>query len=252
MKALLLSLFFVSSFSFGSGGFLPDNNLWIPTDAKRVSNVTEEEFNKVITLITEVYSPIVAEQGKVLKIEGAWNDGTVNAYASQPGNQMKVNLFGGLARHEAMTLDGFIIVVCHELGHHLGGTPKKFPGLWASAEGQSDYYSTNVCLKTLYAEFVNLHPKTENEFAVSKCSEVYSDPSLCVRSAMAALAVGNIFHAFDREVKPLSLETPDLNVVTRTNASGYPGTQCRVDTYFQGALCDNMNIQCRPKCWFAN
>jgi hypothetical protein len=33
-------------------------------------------------------------------------------------------MFGGLARHELVTDDGFMMVVCHETGHHLGGAPR--------------------------------------------------------------------------------------------------------------------------------
>jgi len=62
-------------------------------------------------------------------------------------------MFGGLARHETMTPDGFATVVCHELGHHLGGVPKKFSWFgnsWASNEGQADYFGIMKCLRKMF------------------------------------------------------------------------------------------------------
>ena len=59
-------------------------------------------------------------------------------------------MFGGLARHKLVTPDGFALVACHEMGHHLGGAPRR--GGWASNEGQSDYYATTKCARRIWAE----------------------------------------------------------------------------------------------------
>jgi hypothetical protein len=46
------------------------------------------------------------------------------------------------------------LIICHELGHHVGGFPfvsgTPFGGYWAATEGQSDYYSTQVCARTMW------------------------------------------------------------------------------------------------------
>jgi hypothetical protein len=57
-------------------------------------------------------------------------------------------VYGGLARHGEITPDGFALVLCHEIGHHLGGVPR-YSGAngWASNEGQSDYFAATKCLR---------------------------------------------------------------------------------------------------------
>ena len=83
----------------GRDGFLPENNFYIPANQKSINGITEQEFNKAIDEVEEVYAPIVSSMGGKLNIERNWDDGTVNAYASQSGKNWKVAMFGGLARH---------------------------------------------------------------------------------------------------------------------------------------------------------
>jgi Zn-dependent protease with chaperone function len=54
-------------------------------------------------------------------------------------------MFGGLARDPLVTKDGFSAVICHEIGHHIAGAPRKGFS-WASNEGQADYFATTKCL----------------------------------------------------------------------------------------------------------
>ena len=63
-------------------------------------------------------------------------------------NFYKVIMFGGLARRPEITADGFLLVVCHELGHHLAGYP--FIDDWAANEGQADYFATQSCTKNIW------------------------------------------------------------------------------------------------------
>ena len=148
----------------GKGGFLPENDLYIPSSVKSINGITKEEFDKAIDEVEHIYAPIVSSLGGNLQIERNWDDGTVNAYASQSGKTWKVAMFGGLARHATITKDAMALVVCHELGHHIGGAPKKGAAAgtgggwwggqtsgsaisWASNEGQADYFATLKCLR---------------------------------------------------------------------------------------------------------
>ena len=80
----------------------------------------------------------------------------MNAFAKQGASTWEVHMYGGLARHQAVTADGFALVVCHELGHHLGGAPQKVDWFgrlrWASNEGQADYWGTAKCFRKLLEE----------------------------------------------------------------------------------------------------
>ena len=132
----------------GITGIAEENNLWIPAGMGRDNGMTEERFNAIIDRAEEIYAPIISDEGATLQVVRKWSDGTVNAYAQQTGSTWKVTMFGGLARHDFVTDDAFALVVCHELGHHLGGAPKKkqiFWSSWASNEGQSDYFANSKC-----------------------------------------------------------------------------------------------------------
>lgn len=283
MKNLFLIfslLFSVAAFSCtedGSSGIVEENDIYIPVDAIRSGGLTEEQFNAVIDKIEAIYAPIVDDMGGKLKINRKWTDGTANANATRFFGTWTVNMYGGLARHETITEDGFALVLCHELGHHLGGAPKvgMFLNKWASNEGQADYFATLKCLRKAFindnnaAVVANLNAP---EHLVKSCSKIYSnevDKNICIRNGMAGMSVSKFFASMRNSSAP-SFETPDTNVVSNTN-DAHPAYQCRLDTYFQGALCDvSMNedvsqkdevqgtchrtlghdIGLRPLCWF--
>ena len=261
----------------GKEGFVPDNNLKISVDAKRFGGITEAQFHGVIDKVEGIYAPIVASEpsAPTLKVVRSWTDGTVNAYAQQIGKEWRVSMFGGLARHETITTDGFALVVCHEIGHHIGGAPRKasaWSNPWASNEGQADYFATLKCLRRVWNDENNAEVVASMEVPAelsSKCSGT-DDAALCIRGGMAGLSVAKLFQALSRQTVEPKFDTPSARVVTKTD-DNHPATQCRLDTYFQGALCDksfNENVESksevtgtchgstghttglRPLCWF--
>lgn len=275
----------------GKGGFLPENGYYIPVHSKgRMGGITEAEFNQAIDQVEEVYAPIISNLGARLVIDRKWSDGTVNAYASQSGKTWNVAMFGGLARHNTITKDGMALVVCHEIGHHIGGAPKKGGATgggwwggngggatsWASNEGQADYFATLKCLRKAWINDNN--PEIVKSLNVPKvvtdlCRRITKnnrfDTALCVRISMAGKSVSDLFSALGK-LPETKFETPDTRVVATTDHN-HPKAQCRLDTYYQGALCDiNMNEDVsqtdevrgtchgslghtrgtRPLCWF--
>ena len=272
----------------GKDGFMPENNMNIPTSFKSGNGMTEEKFNRIIDEVEAVYAPVIANLGKTLRIERNWTDGTVNAYAQQLGNIWKVSMFGGLARHPSVTGDGFAAVVCHELGHHLGGAPKKggaggggaWGGAgnvavsWASNEGQSDYWATLKCLRKVWINDNNAQIAADlnaPKIAVDTCNQAHrgnrEDIALCIRLAMAGHSISQVLNSASKSPE---FHTPDRKVVSSTNHN-HPQGQCRLDTYYAGALCDvaftqdvsdndetvgtcntatGHSIGTRPLCWF--
>ena len=245
----------------GNGGFLPENDFYIPANSKSVSGgITEAQFNSLIDKVQKVYEPIVASAGGKLVIDRKWKDGTVNAYASQSGKTWSIAMFGGLARHETITEDGMSLVVCHELGHHIGGTPKvggssddsggwwggsssSGSDSWASNEGQADYFANLKCLRKVFLNADNaaivakLNAPTPLVSACRKSTKNNADDmNLCIRASMAGKSVANLFSALS-SLPDTKFDTPDPKVVTATN-DAHPKAQCRLDTYFQGSLCD--------------
>ncbi len=240
VSAMLLGAAVMPASASDCQGFLPPNNLRIPVGSVHARGIIEAQFHAVLNTVEKLYKPVVAAQGKVLQINRLWTDETVNASASQSGNKYILNMYGGLARHETITMDGFALVVCHELGHHLGGVPKV--SSWASNEGQSDYYANLKCLRQVFAkessrEFTRM--SASDEAAEMGCATSFSDPqerAICVRGAMAGKSVAYLFKILREETVEPRFDTPDTNVVT-TMLGKHPATQCRMDTYLQGSVC---------------
>jgi len=253
--------------------FLPTNNLYLEDSLESASNVTEEQFNQIIDQAIEIYAPIIAEHGKNLRFNRLWDNATVNANASQSGDTWTVNMYGGLARRPEVTPDGFALVVCHELGHHLGGFPAKS---WAAYEGQSDYFATQSCGRLLWSNQTLSEMETLPDYPQGLCDVTYfgegvSRLQLCYREMLAGYSLGNLLGTLGGT--KVSYTSPDLSVVTRTN-SKHPTGQCRLDTYMRGAICkvefntdlipqtekeavktschvsNNDEVGTRPTCWW--
>lgn len=227
----------------GKDGILPRNNMRVPVNAKVQSGITEEGFNAVIDKVETVYAPIISSFGAELSVVRNWKDDTVNAYAEQSGKKWKVSMFGGLARHQTITEDGFALVVCHEIGHHIAGAPLySWKSGWASTEGQSDYFATTKCLRRSWINDDNkaiVEAMTIPDQVLRACGKTTrfrktEDYYICARGAMAGMSVAKLFASFGGS-QP-KFETPDTKVVTKTNES-HPASQCRLDTYFAGAVC---------------
>jgi len=257
-----LVLFFFSSCAFAT--FLPPNDLY---KQDRIlgfdqTTMTEGEFNQVIDRVYSAMEPSVRLHGGVLSVSRLWTDSTVNANSMQFFSQWHVNMYGGLARRPEMNQDGFTLVMCHEMGHHLGGFPfvGNFIGRWAASEGQADYFATQVCARKVWAESKAENAKYRFDVAPKvkeKCDESWKnqdDQNLCYRIARGARALAFLLHTLKKDSDP-DFSTPDPLIVTKTNTT-YPSVQCRMDTYLNGALCgtqfDLSVIPGRTKLGFEN
>jgi hypothetical protein len=279
LSVLALSIPSLACTPDGKGGFVPENNLKISVNSLRNGGLSEQQFHAVIDKVETLYAPIVSQHGGNLVVERNWTDGTVNAYAQQSGRTWKVSMFGGLARHETITEDGFALVVCHELGHHIGGAPRKasaWSSSWASNEGQADYFATLKCLRKVW-NFDNNEEVVSNmqvpQTLRDACGRQFvwnQDVAVCIRGGMAGMSVSKLFKALRNASTEPKFETPDPKIVTKTD-DNHPAYQCRLDTYFQGALCEvsmNEDVSAtnevtgtchnslgftkgtRPLCWF--
>lgn len=261
-------------------GFLPKNNLRIPsTFFTPGKTMTEATFNKIISDVEAIYRPLMAAQGKELVIHRLWKNPEVNAQAYKESRESKyyeLDMFGGLARHPAITPDAFALVVCHELGHHLAGAPA-VDTLWgkASNEGQADYFATTKCIRKYFAAKNNMQQglagKKVSTTAQSQCQATWGktkDFYICLSTSMASQSLADLFAASERSMTNAQFDTPSDKVVT-TTYNDHPAAQCRLDTYFQGSLCkvsqsvdfssqDASKGACnsyaqmgaRPKCWY--
>lgn len=233
----------------GQTGITIDNDLYIGAFDKAANSMTQDQFNKAISDVEAIYNDIVSSEGASLQVVRNWDDGTVNAFAKRTGDVWEVHMFGGLARHETVTEDGFALVVCHELGHHLGGAPRKTDWFgqtrWAANEGQADYWGVSKCFRKLLekrGDSIQVVSQMTVDSEVQKQCEAQfgtspEETAICIRSAYAGKSLSSLFHALRNLDTELSFATKDPAVVTATNHA-HPMPQCRLDTYFSAATCD--------------
>ena len=278
---LLTNILLGQSISFACelsiGGILPNNTMSIPIGNKAATGLDQEDFTYLIDKVASIYAPVIAERGGELDMAGEWVNPTVNAYATRIDQKYVVRVSGGIARHPFMTPDTLVMVLCHELGHHIGGAPVKsyFFGNTKERptnEGQSDYFASLKCFKKIFAYEDNyrvMKTKTVSNVLKSKCTESYGQNSseyfLCLRSGVAGYNLARILNASNSEV---SFDIKDQKVVP-TTYDGHPQAQCRLDTYLAGSLCDRVGavdkadeqagacnrveadmIGIRPLCWY--
>jgi hypothetical protein len=258
---------------------IPENTLERPVlKYKNLESVmTENDFNQVLNTLSKIYSPVIlARGGYPLLMKGDWHSSVVNAYATREVNSWKVLVAGGIARSKGMTNDSLALIVCHELGHHLGGAPRTFlfEG-WPSAEGQADYWAASKCMKRYYAELLSeeiVINQNIPEKVLADCTNTYSEPKemkICVRTMMATMNFSTFLNALGTTRYITNILGKDNREVKGTNTNDYPRPQCRIDTLYQGALCtieadietsetdaklghcnDTTKLGARPRCWY--
>lgn len=158
-------------------------------------------------------------------------------------------VFGGYARLNGMTEEGVLWVLCHEIGHGIGGSPHKanreYP---VSVEAQADYYSTNICLEKVFKQIPAQDIMPNSAYAKNLCE---SQNTLTLEDCLRGFKAIEGAQIFFRLAKNIQTETdfttPDTNIAKKLDLSDsyYPSPQCRIDTMVAGLL-----KQARPVCWY--
>lgn len=223
---------------------------------KTTSTVTKESFEFIPHLIVNLMNPSV-------RVKTDWEKPYFTAWAAlEEDKSFQVSFWGGLARIPGMSDEGHALVACHELGHIMGGTPKikikEF--LWSSAEGQSDYFATGVCLKKYFAMKNRMEKFKEPSVSPTGwtlCRTTYdslSDFQICLQVQKGIESFAKLLTHLTWYENTYSIETPSPVAVKETLFDSYPEPQCRIDTLLQGSLCPLEQYPCsnRPACWFKN
>lgn len=190
-----------------------------PTVFRHKENKSFKNYDKSLRLLQffeDEMASLVRKQGGQLKLVLEVENDKVNAQALREDNNWLIVVYGGIVNHPQVTAAELTLVLCHELGHHLGGVPTASRAGWSSCEGQADYWSALSCFK-------RLRPQDD--------------------AAQVAL---NLTQLYARQT---SGRMPDLTCREETRLTrtfyGYPSPQCRLDTLLAGFLGER-----RPECWY--
>lgn len=237
--------------------------------------ISEQLFHQILNLAERVYGVEFASRNLRFQLHRDWHRDEHRASASlqedRSGRIAVVNITGGIARDPAITRDAFVLIVCHEVGHHLAGQPQR----WGfSAEGQADYFAASECgrrLLPLLPDYATTAMQPIPRRLELECEQAFvndDDAYLCLRIAVAGEALSHYF-AGRKGLQPPDFLTPNTHRVNETRfLAGDP--QCRLDTYHAAALCNpgtshhqapHMRWLCndtvtqraalRPACWYS-
>jgi len=255
---------------------LPTHDYEIYFDSNNETfNLKKKDIDNIIDQFNLKFQKDFKQKNQNLIISNEWDDPMVNALAYQNLPNAHIDLLGGMAKHKLITKRALKNILCHELGHHLGGNPYKTlaEASWMSAEAQSDYFSTYECLRRIN-QGIDIDKNSIPPFLSQKCNERFStdkDRNICIESIIGAKEMTLLFYAILSEssysnssvTKP-SLEKRENFAIQNILTDNYPNLQCRLDTMIEGALCDetckkmqlhpNLVIApfsgFRPSCWF--
>jgi hypothetical protein len=240
------------------------------------------ELEGLKTEFARVYTEEFAQLGGPFKVNFFRSIPSLYSFATIKNGSYEVAIMGGNLDKRVMDLDSLRLLVCHEIGHFLGGAPKRIlldpteDQPWNSVEGAADYYASLKCMKRVLKDqdhAVVLEGREVRDAITTPCRTRYEnqdDQSLCIRSALAAEKLSLFFAISAQSTLVPQVETPDTSRVERTRFE-HPPLQCRLDTYWAGILCpvptnqslDDKNPnrgacqeaadglpQARPPCWF--
>jgi len=211
-------------------------------------------YHHVLDKVIETFNPLFLAQSQELKILRDWSDGAVNAWAFRLGREAWLEVPGGMARYHLISEEGFLMTICHELGHLLGGSPHR---LRISFEGQADYFAPMKCMENILSA-LEVKPSQFLEGSGNVCVGEFCQERLKGIKSLTS------YYAFLEKVRPPTLATTSTTVVEQT-LSGHPPAQCRFDTMIKALGCsdrdpfsyDNqVDGACRgelarPACWFS-
>ncbi len=214
-------------------------NLWASDPFN--NGFPESQYHKILDEFQTHYGPKIANLGGEFVIWRDWGDGAVNMWAERWGNTYILEIPGGMARYHLIAEEAFVLSICHELGHLIGGEPQQGP---ISLEGQSDYFAGGQCIREMLDRIEPFAKVVINPDVQDRCSPVPAeDKTRCQRSLQGAKSLTSYY------AEILNRPFPQLNSVSSVEVAAtllvHPEPQCRLDTFVAGFFGDP-----RPRCWF--
>lgn len=243
------------------------------------ASVEKIDYLKITNALNSIYSEKIAAQGGRLKFILSETDSAPNAYAAKKGDgNWEVTVISSFLSLSHQSVPSLGIILCHEIGHFLGGKPyvvgqqmTAAVRAWApkkmSAEGQADYFATSECIKKLASKIPDLFVNNKgllNLPSAQECQRSYTSDKeikLCNEILTASHQTILVYQQImDQLNVPSSFFAKIENAASERTldlVGEYPELDCRYETFIKGTLCSSLNVnECddlkwgRPACWF--
>lgn len=221
-------------------------------------------YSNIRSKFISIYAPIIKAERRVdLKLSLNEDFSNMAAGVSLYKEAAQIEMGVDVHRTAAMTPDAYVAMLCHEMGHLLGGKPYSKNTLkptaeWvsntpSSSEGQSDYFSAS-CLQHYFLvnKENNVADTSVTERIKNLCAAKYkntTEENSCLRSIKSGFELMIYIASIYEQFGPKSnMPRPNMNLTEADGVSAfrlYPSLQCRFDTYLAGVL-----KQKQPGCWF--
>lgn len=253
-------------------------------DQKQVSLQKQERTwaRSVLIEFEKTLKPSIKSSGFELIVRVDSASVSESARAERDGARAIITVDGGLLKSPRLTEDGLRTTLCHELGHVLGGAPRRHvPPEWdgpvaadglseMTSEGQADYYASAICFRKLVAGHDHRAVLARGEGPTSqtlkaRCESAHGAKTEAALICERAARGGHNMLVLVKEF-PIGFDTPSDFIAPSLIRDQYPDRQCRLDTFVAGALCsaetsialdfnDERLTECptakaqRPRCW---
>lgn len=117
-----------------------------PSEEKLPSQRVQQQRRRIAQELLDRSSRAFPE----ITYELIWESPTINAQAWRLGSARYVRVYGGLVRHRAITKCGLALMLAHETGHHLGGSPRDPAMPWLTWQGQADYWAASIGMPRIW------------------------------------------------------------------------------------------------------
>lgn len=242
-----------------------------------LASITEDNFKNAFDRVSLIYKDIAASAGYKLSFRYlSAKEGTVGARINE---DLSGEIIGfGSEDYGQLDQDSLTLILCHELGHLIGGMPTMDPYGKSTTEGQADYFASLKCLpKIIRSEYLGREDSLKSIARFEhECSKTHSDVfsiNVCTNVIQASFTASVFNNLVQGNQEPIELNSRIINFANIENYFNlglrHPNSQCRLQTYVAGALCtddpsldvdihsvlgsackDGNPLSQRPACWY--
>lgn len=221
--------------------------LWGNSSSASLSEEKQAEFEGRLSIIESLYGEQILHKFKTpLQLQTMWTKRNL-VFEASVDNQGHPNIIigGGALLLPFYTPDLFTLIVCHEIGHLIGGAPYKVEHSYASSvEGQADYFAAKCAFNVF--QYVELVPNEVDSKENSLCRDTYTNPS----DQIACQRVIQTIEKYAKDSYSMKQAWDELDQSTtqvEQTLNQRPSLVCQLTTFL--ASIGNLS---RPSCWYKN